>query len=311
MRSHPERPAASPTPLASAVAEPRRARQTIPCDLEFEGLGLHGGRPATIALRSAPAGTGRVFRRRRGATTAIIPGLVRYVVATDRATTLSHGGVSVDTVEHVLAALYGLGVDDAYLDVEGAEVPILDGSAQPFVEAIRRAGGPKPARVDDAHDPASGPAPTSARVIRQTVEVRDGERWARLEPAARFEVDVVVDYPGVGRQRFSGPVDVDCFVEEIGPARTFGFVSEAASLEAHGRAKGASFACAVVFDPHGTPLNAEGLRFSDEVVRHKVLDVLGDLALSGVPLVGRYVAERPGHGLNVALVRALRRMSPR
>lgn len=226
------------------------------------------------------------------------------VVSTARSTRLADGAASVDTVEHALAALFGLGVDDAWLDVTGPEVPALDGSAAPLVRAIADAGG----------SVASG-GPASVLAVESTVRVELGESWARFEPLAprqsgreggRFEVDVEVEFSGPGRQRYAGPVSPDAFARELAPARTFGFAREADALRAAGRARGADLSCVVVYGPEGVS-NPEGLRFPDEVVRHKALDALGDLALVGARLVGRYVAWRPGHALNVALAAALRR----
>lgn len=222
---------------------------------------------------------------------------MEHVVSTDRSTRLARGAATVDTVEHALAALFGLGVDDAWLDVWGAEVPALDGSSGPLVRAIVGAGGPRASSV-----------PVAPLDVARPVEVRrDGSR-ARFEPAAGedagLELEVHVEFDATGRQRFASRVDPEVFNRAIAPARTFGFMTEADALRARGRAQGADLECAVVYGPDGV-INEGGLRFEDEVARHKALDALGDLALVGARLGGRYVAVRPGHALNVELARAL------
>ena len=284
-------------------------RNTLPLELRFEGRGLHSGAPCVLTLRPAPPGTGRRFRRVDLDGAPEIPATVEHVVATDRSTRLARDPASVDTVEHALAALFGLGIDDAWLDVSGPEVPALDGSAAPLVRAIADAGGP-----------VASSAPATWLRLERPVDVRLGGSWARLGPrdpnraveephdAPSFELDVEVDFEAFGRQRLVTAVDPRTFAREIAPARTFGFVAEAESLRAQDKIRGADLGCVLVYGPGGV-LNPEGPRFDDEVARHKALDGLGDLALVGVRLVGRYVARRPGHALNVELARTLARLT--
>jgi UDP-3-O-[3-hydroxymyristoyl] N-acetylglucosamine deacetylase len=278
-------------------------RSTLPRALRFEGRGLHSGSGCALVLRPAEPGTGRRFRRVDLHGAPEIPATVEHVVATDRSTRLARGAASVDTVEHALAALLGLGIDDAWLDVSGPEVPALDGSAAPLVRAIADAGGPVESAV----------AATRLRMERP-VEVRLGESWVRLEPSApttpdandapHLEVDVEVDFEALGHQRVVFSVDPSTFARELAPARTFGFIAEVDALRARDKIRGADLDCVLVYGPGGV-LNPEGLRFGDEVARHKVLDALGDLALVDARLAGRYFAHRPGHALNVELARGL------
>jgi UDP-3-O-[3-hydroxymyristoyl] N-acetylglucosamine deacetylase len=225
-----------------------------------------------------------------------IPARLECVVATRRATTLARDGASAGTVEHLLAALYGLGVDNLRAELDGPELPALDGSAAPFVELLLRAGVREQA------------APRRVLCLRRAVEVREGERWIRAEPAARFAVTCAIQFahPAVGRQELSiEGEDPERFADELAPARTFGFLTEAPDLALASLARGASLASAVLLDARGV-LNPEGLRFRDELVRHKVLDLYGDLALLGCRLRAHVRVERGGHRLHHALVAALR-----
>jgi UDP-3-O-[3-hydroxymyristoyl] N-acetylglucosamine deacetylase len=273
-----------------------KAQRTIARPAACSGSGLHTGAAVRLRLLPAPEGAGIAFVRECGGRRVEIPARPECVASTTRATTLERGGVSVATVEHLLAACFGLGVDNLRAEVEGPELPAFDGSAAPFVELLLGAG---------LREQAS---PRRVLGLARALEVREGERWIRAEPSSDFSVDYTIDYahPAVGRQRLviDGD-DPERFARELAPARTFGFLAELPGLLAADLARGGSLASAIVFDGERV-LNPEGLRFPDELVRHKVLDLLGDLALLGARPCARVRAERAGHGLHRALVAALR-----
>ena len=270
-------------------------QRTIGAEVACAGIGLHTGAPAGLRLLPAPEDAGIEIVRVVGGSRIAIPARPGSVVSTGRATTLGRDGVRAATVEHLLAALYGLGVDNLRAELDGPELPALDGSAAPFVELLLRAGLNEQA------------APRRVLALAREVEVREGERWARAEPARSFALAYAIDYahPAVGRQELAiEGDDPDRFAAEIAGARTFGFASELAELERAGLARGGSLANAVLFDERGV-VNPEGLRWPDELVRHKVLDLFGDLALLGCRLRARIRVERGGHRLHQALVSAL------
>lgn len=247
----------------------------------LRGVGLHTGEPVAARLVPAPRGAGlSVVRTDLGVELAVAP---RNVQARERCTCLGQGDQRVETVEHALAALVGLGIADAVLEVEGPEVPQLDGSALPWALAAR----------------AAGLVPSDARPrVERAVEVREGERVLRLSPGDGVDVCSTVDFahPAIGRAvvRWSG--DPEDFVRRLAPARTFALLEDVEALRASGRIRGGTLEAAVVLGPDG-PLNPEGLRFPDEPARHKLVDLLGDLALLGGAPRGRVEAERYGHGM--------------
>jgi len=278
------------------------ARQTtIGHAVHCSGIGLHSGCPVEMKLLPAPAGQGIVFRRVDLPDSARIAGsdqiAARFdsIVDTRLGMTLGNkDGVRVATVEHLLAALMGCGIDNVEVELTGPEVPAMDGSAAPFVFLIECAG----LRQFNVR--------RRALRILQPVMVEDGDKRAELLPAPRFTVDVEIDFAAtaVRRQRFIVDVTEAEFRTHVSRARTFGFLSEVESLRANGLALGGSLENAVVVDGD-IVLNADGLRFSDEFVRHKALDAIGDLALAGAPILGRFRGVRSGHTLNAALLRAL------
>jgi len=270
-------------------------QRTIAAPIECSGTGLHSGAPARVRLVPAPEGAGIAIVRELDGRRVEIPARPEFVVSTERATTLALGGVCAATVEHLLAALYGLGIDNLRAELDGPELPALDGSAAPWVELLRRAGLREQA------------AARRRLVLERELEVREGGRWIRAEPAAGFAVAYAIDYahPALGRQQLAIECDdPDRFAREIAPARTFGFASELGALREADLARGGSLACAVLVGERGV-VNPEGLRFPDELVRHKILDLLGDLALLGVRLRAHVRVERGGHRLHQALVAAL------
>jgi UDP-3-O-[3-hydroxymyristoyl] N-acetylglucosamine deacetylase len=262
-------------------------RRTLRNAVGCTGIGLHSGKPVRLDLKPALAGHGIRFRRTdRGVE---IPATLENLARLDHATTLSREGVSIDTVEHLLSALHGLGVDDVLVEVDGPEVPILDGSAAPFVILIHEAGL-RPLAT-----------PRQYLKILQPVEVVRGAKWARLLPSDHLRVSYTIgfDHPLLRHQSASFRVTSQVFAEEIAPARTFGFLREVETLRRSGLALGGSLDNAVVIGETGVLNNK--LRFEDEFVRHKILDAIGDLALLGYPVVGHLEASKAGHALHAAL----------
>ena len=244
----------------------------------------------------APPDTGYVFRR-----TDLggfeIPATVESVAHCGYATTLMRTGVMLSTVEHLLAALRGANVDNVYIDVDNLEIPILDGSAEVFIEMIERAGV------------VEQPLARRALLVRERVSFEQGNRRISVEPADNYEIDCLIDFshPLIGVQRFALQLANGAFSREIAAARTFGFTEEIEALQRSNLIRGGSLDNAIVLTPDGM-LNQTGLRFRDEFVRHKILDIIGDLALLGMPILGRVVAERSGHILHAGLMSKLLRV---
>jgi UDP-3-O-[3-hydroxymyristoyl] N-acetylglucosamine deacetylase len=257
--------------------------------VEAEGIGLHSGARAWLRLVPAAADTGIVFARhdRDGLE---IPAAHRYLKGTSYATTLSRHGADIGTVEHVLSALRGLGVDNARIELGGPEVPILDGSARPFVDLIRTAGL------------RSLGAPRRYLTLTRPIAVRRGDREMLALPANDFQVTYAIDFPhpAIGYQAITATIDEETFVTSIAPARTFCLLRDVEAMRRSGLALGGSLENAVVIGEDGA-LNGL-LRFADEPVRHKVLDLVGDLALLGAPLRAHVIASRGGHQMHAALI---------
>jgi UDP-3-O-[3-hydroxymyristoyl] N-acetylglucosamine deacetylase len=262
------------------------------------GIGVHSGLPATLTIYPSDADSGIVFVRtsKEDRTEREIRAEVGAVTATEFATVLGDAnGPLCSTAEHVLAAMSGLGVDNAVIEIDGPEVPIMDGSAEPFVRAIEQAGVvtlSKPRRFIQVLKP---------------VQVAQGDAFGELRPYAdgfRLEVEIKFDHPLIGRQAIALDMDPATFRRELSRARTFGFMRDVAKLWSSGYALGASFENTLVISENRV-LNPEGLRFADEFVRHKALDALGDLALAGAPLIGAFRSSRGGHKLNHAVLHAL------
>jgi UDP-3-O-[3-hydroxymyristoyl] N-acetylglucosamine deacetylase len=270
-------------------------QKTIKNKIEFSGVGLHTGANSRVVVLPTEADTGICFVRKDLPGTSPIRAGVSSVVATSYATTLGSADATVSTVEHLLAAFYALGVDNASVEVEGPEIPVLDGSAAPFVEMIREAGL------------KTLESPKRYMVIKKPIKVSDGDRFIHLIPSRdeEFSIDYTIDFPHpyLQEQSFSmsfSSSSSDIFSREVAGARTFGFLREVKLLRANGLAKGGSLDNAVVVGDMDI-LNEGGLRYPDEFVRHKVLDFIGDLSLIGVPLIGRIKAHRAGHSLNYKL----------
>jgi UDP-3-O-[3-hydroxymyristoyl] N-acetylglucosamine deacetylase len=264
--------------------------------VETCGLGLHTGVQVRVRLAPAPPDTGYIFLR-TDLDGFEIPATVEHVAHSSYATTLMRKGVTLSTVEHLLAALRGCGVDNAYCGVDNLEVPIMDGSSEAFTELIERAGV------------VEQPAARSALRVRHPVSVAEGNRRISVEPFEGFEIDCMIDFAhpliGVQRLRFDA-LEPGAFGREIGAARTFGFTEEIEALRRANLIRGGSIDNAIVLSPAGM-LNSSPLRSADEFVRHKILDIVGDLALLGMPLLGLVRAERSGHLFHAMLMTKLLR----
>jgi len=265
--------------------------QTIAAPLEFTGVGLHSGAPVTMRLLPAPAGSGIVFRR-TDLDNFEIPATGRNVAKVSYATSLMRQGVLISTTEHLLSALIGMGVDNVIVEIDNLELPILDGSAMPYVEAFREVGIKTQRRKRE-----------SIKVLRP-LEVREGDKFIGVYPGSGYRIQYRIDFPSpIGRQETSIDLAAETYGTFIAPARTFGYKADEKKLRDMGLIRGASPENAIVLGPKG-PENGP-LRFSDEYVRHKVLDLIGDLALAGRRIEGLVVAERAGHAMHTALVARL------
>jgi UDP-3-O-[3-hydroxymyristoyl] N-acetylglucosamine deacetylase len=271
-----------------------RSQHTIASSVAFVGVGLHSGHVATMRMRPADAGHGITFARRD-----LPAGEHRFVAQWDQVggtelctTLINLHGHRVATVEHLMSAFSGLGIDNVDIILDGPEVPVVDGSAAPYVAALKNAG----------IQPLD--APRDLLVVRRPVRIQRGERWAELLPDRVPRVSLSVDYQrhDMGTQRLSLRVSPETYARELAAARTFGFAEELHQLRLRGLARGGSVANAILIED-GQVANPDGLRFRDEFVRHKALDVVGDLALAGLPIIGHFRAHRPGHRLNNDLLR--------
>ena len=267
-----------------------RFETTVQRPVEAKGVGLHSGVPVSIRILPAPPSTGIVFLR-TDLDNFSVPASWRYVARVSYATSLMRQGVLISTTEHLLSVFYSMGVDNAYVEIDNLEVPILDGSGMPFVEMIRSAGIKYSRKLRRYFR------------IRRPVSVELGDKKITILPSDRFLLtcDVFYDHPLIGKQSLDMEVTPERYAQEIAPARTFGFAHELDQMRDMGLIRGASLDNAVCFNRE-TVENPEGLRFPDECCRHKALDLIGDLALIGKPLLGHVIAERAGHAMHAALV---------
>ena len=269
-------------------------QRTLKSVIRATGVGLHTGEKVAMTLRPAQPGTGIVFRRIDLPSPVDIPATALRVTDTRLCSSLEEGGVKVATVEHLMSAFAGLGIDNAYVDLTGAEVPIMDGSAGPFVFLIQSAG------IEEQ--------PVAKRFFRilKPVEVREGDKWARFDPhnGFRLSFSIVFAHPVFERSAQSATIDFaeTSYTKEVARARTFGFMQDVEALRSNGLALGGSLDNAIVMDEFRV-LNSDGLRYADEFVKHKLLDAIGDLYLVGSPLLGAYSAHKSGHALNNLLLR--------
>jgi UDP-3-O-[3-hydroxymyristoyl] N-acetylglucosamine deacetylase len=271
-------------------------QRTLKESIRATGIGLHGGAKVYMTLRPAPPNSGIVFRRIDLDTPADVPADALSVTQTTLGTTLEKNGVKIATVEHLLSAMAGLGIDNAFVDLTAGEVPIMDGSAAPFVFLLQSAG------IEEQN------APKRFMRIREPIEVRDGDKWARLTPYNGFKVNFEIDFdhPVLRKHRQSASLDFSttAFLKEISRARTFGFLRDLETLRERDLTLGGSLDNAIVMDEYRV-LNEDGLRFRDEFVRHKILDAVGDLYLLGCCLIGEFTGYKSGHHLNNMLLREM------
>jgi UDP-3-O-[3-hydroxymyristoyl] N-acetylglucosamine deacetylase len=264
--------------------------------VQATGIGLHSGDKVFMNLRPAPANNGIVFRRLDLPEPVAVPANALYVTETMLGTTIEHANVKIATVEHLLSAMAGLGVDNAFVDLTAPEVPIMDGSAAPFVFLLQSAG------IEELNAPK--------RFIRvlEPIEVIEGDKWVRFDPYDGFRINVEIDFdhPALRkhRQAMTMEFSTTAFLKEISRARTFGFLSDLETARERERALGGSLENAIVMDEYRV-LNEDGLRFRDEFVRHKVLDAIGDLYLLGASVIGEFTGFKCGHKLNNLLLRRM------
>jgi UDP-3-O-[3-hydroxymyristoyl] N-acetylglucosamine deacetylase len=271
-------------------------QRTLRNSIRATGIGLHTGKKIMMTLKPAPPDSGICFRRVDLAQPVDIPARAENVGDTTLGTTLVNGDARISTVEHLLSAFAGLGVDNACVEVTAAEVPIMDGSAGPFVFLLQSAG-------IEQQD-----APKRFIRVKKSVLVEDGDKWARFDPFEGFKVnfEIEFDHPIFKRrlQRATMDFSTTSFLKEISRARTFGFMRDLETLRAHNLALGGTLDNAIVLDDVGV-MNEDGLRYEDEFVKHKILDAIGDLYLLGHSLIGEFSGHKSGHGLNNRLLRAL------
>ncbi|MCK5912845.1 MAG: UDP-3-O-acyl-N-acetylglucosamine deacetylase [Desulfuromusa sp.] len=269
-------------------------QHTIKKPTTISGIGLHSGSRINLKMRPAKANTGIIFHRTDGDQVVDIKACSENVVDTRMATVIGHQGVTVSTIEHLLAALTAFGIDNLHIDIDGSEVPILDGSAAPFVREIQHAGVKSLDRT------------RKFIAIRKPLEIIEGEKRISIIPSRFFRIsfDIAFEHPAISVQNHSIKFTTENFCKDIAAARTFGFLHEVEYLKANGLARGGSLENAIVIDKNGV-MNPEGLRFQNEFVRHKILDSFGDFSLLGAPLLGHIRAFKAGHDLNAKMVRMI------
>lgn len=271
-------------------------QRTLKSVIRASGVGLHGGVKVNLTLRPAAPDTGIVFRRVDLPEPLDIPAAAMLVGDTRMCSCLEKDGVKVGTIEHLMSALAGLGIDNVWIDLDAPEVPILDGSAAPFIFLIQSAGIEEQA------------APKKFIRVTQTIQVTDGDKWAKFEPyeGYRLSFSIVFNHPAIDKSAQCAEIDFaeHSYIREISRARTFGFMQEVEYLRENGLALGGGLENAIVLDEFRV-LNQDGLRYNDEFVKHKILDAVGDLYLIGHPLLAAYSSHKGGHALNNQLARAL------
>ncbi len=271
-------------------------QRTLKTKTKTTGVGLHSGEKVTLVLRPAAANTGIVFTRTDLDPAPHARAEATSVVDTRLSTCISVGSARVATIEHLMSAFAGLGIDNAYIDIDGPEVPILDGSAGPFVFLLQSAG------IEEQKA-----AKQFIRILKP-IEIRDGDKWARFEPYDGFRITFTIEYRhsvfASGHQSVCVDFAETSYIQELSRARTYGFMQDVEAMRSQGLALGGSLDNAIVMDEYRV-LNSDGLRYDNEFVKHKVLDAIGDLYLLGHPVIGAYVGHKSGHALNNTLVRRL------
>jgi UDP-3-O-[3-hydroxymyristoyl] N-acetylglucosamine deacetylase len=269
-------------------------QRTLKDEVNCTGIGLHSGQPVSLVIRPSPPDTGIQFVRKDILGHPAIKAQCQNVVDTNLSTTLGLNGYRVSTVEHLMASFFGLGIDNARVEVDGPEVPIMDGSAAPFVFLIKSAG------IKEQK------SPKRFIVIKKSLEIREGGRFVSIFPSKELMITYSIgfDHPLIRTQKYELHFSGKDFVEEISRARTFGFLRDIQTLRENGLAMGGSLDNAVVIDDFRV-LNEDGLRYKDEFVRHKILDFIGDLAVLGCPVIGHFVIQKSGHLLNHRVLQKL------
>ena len=271
-------------------------QRTLKKQISATGVGLHNGEKVTLTLKPAAIDTGIVFKRADLPGAPTIQAQPDAVRDTRMCSALEHNGARVSTVEHLMSALAGLGVDNVMIEVTASEIPIMDGSAGPFIYLLQQAGV------------VEQPAPKKFIRIKKLIEVKEADKWVKFEPYHGFKMDFTIDFAHPVFENSGSNVKIDfkdnSYIKEISRARTFGFMHEVEYLRANGLARGGSLDNAIVLDEYRI-LNRDGLRYEDEFAKHKVLDAIGDLYMLGHPLLGAFTAYKSGHALNNALLIAL------
>lgn len=271
-------------------------QRTLKTAVSATGVGLHSGQKVKLTLRPAAPDTGIIFHRSDLPDAPAIKAEAQAVSDTRLSTTIGSGEVRIATIEHLMSALAGLGIDNLFIDLSASEVPIMDGSAGPFIFLLQSAGI------------AEQPAAKKYIRVRKSILVEEDDKWVRFDPHHGFKIDFKIDFPHPAFNSAPNSVTVDfartSYVKEVARARTFGFMQDVETLRGQGLALGGSLENAIVMDGYRV-LNSDGLRYDDELVKHKVLDAVGDLYILGHPLIGAFSGYRSGHALNNRLVRAL------
>ena len=279
-----------------ALNKPMVKQRTLKTSVSVTGVGLHSGEKVTLSLRPAPVNSGIVFRRVDVKPVEEIQARAHCVHDTRLSTCMEQNGVRVATIEHLMSALAGLGIDNAFVEMDGAEVPIMDGSAGTFIFLLQSAG-----IVEQS-------AAKKFIRIKKTVEVKQGDKWVRFEPYNGYKLTFTINFAhpvfAGSKQHVMVDLDEHSYIRDISRARTFGFMQDVENMRAQGLALGGSLDNAIVMDEYRV-LNADGLRFEDEFVKHKVLDAIGDLYLLGHAVIGAFSGFKSGHALNNALLREL------
>ncbi len=270
-------------------------QRTLEREISCTGIGLHTGERVNLKIKPAPVNSGIKFIRKDIPKDPVIPVKPDNIFNTNRATDISNNGYKVQTIEHLMAALYGLGIDNAVIELDGPEVPAMDGSAVSFVFMIQQYGGIK---VQNAYK--------KFLVIKKPFKIKDEDKVICVYPSNELNIDYTIDFdhPLLRNQKYKFNFSTVSFIKEISRARTFGFLNEVEELKKNGFAKGGSLDNAIVLDKFRV-INPEGLRFKDECVRHKILDFIGDLAIIGKPVIGYFVIEKSGHSLNHIMLKKL------
>lgn len=274
----------------------KKMQQTVGSPFSLKGVGVHGGKPVVLNISPAGVNQGIIFIRHNDeGRRENIPALSSSLGSTTLNTSIGSAEFGVSTIEHLMAAIAALGIDNLTIDIDGPEVPILGGGSAEFIRAFRDAGL------------SEQEAPRSYLIIERVVRVEEGQNWAEFVPydGTRYEVEIDFPVASIGRQSFSFDLDGDVFEREIAKARTFGFMRDVEKLRSMGLALGSSLENSIAIGDDGQVLNPEGLHYPNEFVRHKLLDSVGDLALAGHPFKGLFRSYRGGHKLNAALVKAL------